>query len=844
MTDLDRFLIPVEDLRRRQDPAEFQFECTDDLAPLTGLVGQDRALRALQFGLGVDKGGYNIFVTGLTGTGKASAILEYLKRAIAGRDGNVQPDDWCYVYNFEDPDKPDAIKLPAGRGRGFRDQLEELLTVVRAGVSRTLTSEQYDHERRTVMEAGQREAQTVIEAAQEDAKAAGFALNFSPAGVSLLPAKNGEAIPTEQFAALPQEERTASEARQRELSGRIGDVVARLRTIEREVGTQLRDLDQRIVRSVISAPFEAVVESHRDAAEVPEFLGRLQEFLAANIYLLREQEPQPPPGLAAAVPGTGAPDPFLAFRVNLFVDNSAAEGPPIVIESNPTWGNLFGRIERKAYLGTYVSDHTLLKPGAVHRANGGYLVLNLVDVMTKPGAWDGLKRLVRTREARLEDPLEQYGMLTPQALRPEPIPVDFKLIITGDPMSYFLLTANDEEFWEMFKVKADFDYQISRTPENALAYAGFVCAVCEREGLRHFDRTAVARLIEHGSRLVDDRDKLSARFGRLRDVVVEADYWAGKAGAERVAAAHVDNAITERTHRLNLAEERLREFISRGTIIVDTEGSVVGQVNGLAVLDYGDISFGRPSRITARTFLGQRGIASIDRESQLSGKIHDKGVLTLSGYLGSKYAHDKPLSLSASISFEQGYDAVDGDSASLAELCAVLSSLAELPVRQDLAMTGSVNQKGEVQPIGGANQKIEGFHDLCRLTGFSGTQGVIIPQRNRRSLMLRQEVLDSVERGDFRILAVSSVDEALEALTGAPAGERQDDGTYPEGSVHYLVDKRLREMGEAMRQFGRRGKEEATPEKPDEAEEPADDPIEDDEPERPKPTRRGPRKRA
>jgi lon-related putative ATP-dependent protease len=833
LTDIDRFLIPVEDLRRRQDPAEFQFECTEDLSPLTELVGQDRALRALQFGLGVDKAGYNIFVTGLTGTGKGTAILEYLTRAVVGRHGNSPPDDWCYVYNFEDPDRPNAIRLPAGRGRALRDQLEELLVTVRTNVQRAFASEEFEHERRTLMEVGQREAQAIIEAAQKEATQAGFALNFSPMGVSLMPMRNGEVIPPEQYAALPQDERAASEARQRDLSGGIADVAQRLRGIERQVGVVLRDLDQRVVREVMAGPFEAVVDSHRDDGEVPEFLQQLQEFLAANIYLLREQEP--PPGLPPGLPGAGAPDPFLAFRVNVFVDNSAADGPPIVSEPNPTWGNLFGRIERKAYLGTYASDHTLLKPGAVHRANGGYLVLNLIDVMTKPGAWDGLKRLVRTKEARLEDPMEQYGMLTPQALRPEPVPVDFKLVITGDPMSYFLLTAQDEEFWEMFKVKADFDFQIPRTPENGLAYAGFVCAVCQREGLRHFDRAAVARLIEHGSRLVDDKEKLSARFGRLRDVIVEADYWARLAGADLVAAEHVESAINERTYRLNLVEERMRDFIARGTIIVDTEGSVVGQVNGLAVLDYGDISFGRPSRITARTFLGQRGVASIDRESQLSGKIHDKGVLTLSGYLGSKYAHDKPLSLSASISFEQGYDAVDGDSASLAELCSVLSSLGDLPIRQDLAMTGSVNQKGEVQPIGGANQKIEGFHDVCRAVGFSGTQGAIIPERNRRNLMLRQDVLDSVERGDFRILSVSSVDDALEALTGVSAGERQEDGTYPEGSVHYLVDKRLREMGEAMRQFGRKPKDETATEKSEgeaTSEEPAD--IEESAPKKPR----------
>ena len=566
--------------------------------------------------------------------------------------------------------------------------------------------------------------------------------------------------------------------------------------------------------------FDALFKQYESDGEVLPFLHHLREFALENVVLLRERE-QPNPEQQPMLPaGAGQPDPFVAFRCNVFIDNAISERPPIIVEPNPSWTNLFGRIERRAYLGTYLSDHTMLRPGAVHKANGGYLILNLIDVMTKPGAWDGLKRLIRTREARLEDPMEQYGYLTPQTLRPEPIPIDLKLVVMGDPMSYFLLSAHDEEFWEMFKVKADFDYQIDRTAENALAYAGFICSCSQREGLRHFDRTAVARLVEHGSRMVDDQQKLSARFGRLRDFIVESDYWAGVAGAERVTAEHVERAISERLYRLNLIEERLREFIRRGVIIVDVSGAVVGQVNGLAVLDYGDFSFGRPSRITARTFLGQRGVTSIDRESQLSGKVHDKGVLILSGYLGWKYAQDKPSRSPPPSPSSKGYDAIDGDSASLAELCAVLSSLAEAPIRQDLAITGSVNQKGDVQPIGGLNQKVEGFHDLCRVVGFSGQQGVVIPSRNRHNLMLRKDVLESVSKGDFHVYAVETADQAIEVLTGVSAGEREPDGAYSSDSIHARVDARLRGMGEAMRQFGRRGPDVQQMEKAEPAEEP------------------------
>lgn len=807
MIETDNLRVPVEQLRHEQDASTFQFDCTDELLPLTEFIGQDRALRSLQFGLGVDKPGYNIFVTGLAGTGKATAILEHIQRAVEQKrtaDHEKLPPDWCYVYNFDDSDRPRSLRLPAGMGKELQGKLEELLFSVRTNLTRAFSSEEYGHRRREVLEKGQQEAQPLIEQAEKQAEEAGFVLRFSPAGVSLIPAADGKAMTPEEFTALDASRRREIEERQKPITEVIDQVRERLRAIETAVNEHLRQLDREIAAWVMSGAFDALLKRYQEHAEVVRFLEQLKEFTLASADMLRVQSEQAPLPEGGQPPGPGQPDPFAAFRCNVFVDNSGAKGPPIIVEANPSWSNLFGRIDRRAYLGTYLSDHTMLKPGSVHLANGGYLILNLVDIMAKPGAWDGLKRVIRTKEVRLEDPMEQYGLLTPQTLRPEPIPADLKLVVTGDPMSYFVLSAYDEEFWEMFKVKADFDYQIERTVENTLAYAGFICACAEREGLRHFERDAVAEVVAYGSRMVDDQEKLSARFGRLRDLIVEADYWAGAAGAQRVKAEHVDEAINERVYRLNMVEERIREMIRRGVIIVDLEGAVSGQVNGLAVHDFGDFSFGRPSRITARTFMGQRGVTSIDRESQLSGKIHDKGVLILSGYLGWKYAQDKPLSLSASISFEQGYDAVEGDSASLAELCAILSSLADAPIRQELAVTGSVNQKGEVQPISGLNQKIEGFHDICKAGGLSGRQGVVAPTRNRHNLMLRKDVVESVSAGSFQIYAVETVDQAIELLTGAPAGERADDGSYPEGSINSRVDARLKEMGEAMRQFGRR----------------------------------------
>jgi lon-related putative ATP-dependent protease len=796
----------------------FEFDCTDELVPRSEFIGQARAIRSLQFGLGVGRPGYNIFVTGLTGTGKSTAIFEHIEKAIEQQrtgDRIKPPDDWCYVYNFDDPDRPNAIRLPPGFGKRLRDDLERLLTSIRTDLTNAFTSDEYGQQRKEVLEEGQKRAQPLIQEVEKKAEEAGFMLRLTPAGVTLIPLTEGRPMTPDEFAALDSAHRHEIEDRQKPISESVDQVREKLRAIEIEVNDKLRELDRRIAEWVLKGLFDTVAREYADIPAVEGFLGKLREFTLASADLLRREPEAPVPTAAGGPPITPASlvDPTAAFRCNVFVDNSSAKGPPIVVEPNPSWTNLFGRIDRRAFFGTYISDHTMLKPGSVHQANGGYLILNLVDIMAKPGAWDGLKRVVRTREVRLEDPMEQYGLLTPQTLRPEPIPVDVKLVITGDPSAYFVLSAYDEEFWEMFKVKADFDYQIERSRENVLAYAGFICACAEREGLRHFERDAVAEVVAHSSRLVDDQEKLSARFGRLRDLIVEADYWAGSEGAKRVAASHVERAINERVYRLNMIEERIREMIARGVIIVDVGGEVVGQVNGLAVLDFGDFAFGRPSRITARTFLGQRGVTSIDRESQLSGKIHDKGVLILSGYIGWKYAQDKPLSLSATISFEQGYDAVEGDSASLGELCAILSSLAEAPIRQDLAMTGSVSQKGEVQPIGGINQKIEGFHDVCRTIGFTGKQGVVMPARNRHNLMLRKDVLESVRSGEFHVYAVETVDQAIEQLTGVPAGVRGEDGTYPEGSINALINARLKEMGEAMRHFGRPARDGATPEK-------------------------------
>ncbi|OGO35402.1 MAG: hypothetical protein A2147_03665, partial [Chloroflexi bacterium RBG_16_57_8] len=565
---------------------------------------------------------------------------------------------------------------------------------------------------------------------------------------------------------------------------------------------KLQKMDKEIGEYVVSRLFGPLVKDCSNLPKVAQYLNDLKTYTLDNLDLFKgTEEPVNPLFGVPLSQVMGGRNPFLPFEVNVFVDNSEAKTIPVIVESNPIFGNVFGKTERRFLFGGYLSDHTMLKPGALNQANGGYLLLNARDVLVNPGVWPALKRAIRNREVRMEDPFEQFGLIAPQALRPEPMPINVKIILTGDPTLYQLLAAYDEDFWEIFKVKADFDFEIERTDQNLLDYAAFLAGCCEDCEAKHFDPSGVAKVVEYSSRLVADQEKLSSRFAQIRDWVEEANYWAKKENAEYISARHVQKAINERFFRHNLPDERIRDMIRRGTIMIDVGGEVVGQLNGLSVYTLGDISFGRPSRITAKTFLGRGGVINIERESQLSGPIHNKGVMILSGFLGWKYAQDTPLSLSASLCFEQSYEGVEGDSASSTELYAILSSVSNVPLKQNIAVTGSVNQKGEIQPIGGVNQKIEGFFRVCQAAGLTGDQGVLVPEQNVRNLMLREEVVDAVRNGKFHVYSAKTIDEGIEILTGVPAGERQADGSYPEGTVNHQVRQQLKEMAERLKGF-------------------------------------------
>jgi len=799
--DLKRYAVPVEKLRWICPEEFFKFDCTTDIEPLKEFIGQERAFDSINFGLAVERPGYNLFLTGLTGTGKATTIKACLERFIAEKKAmgvKYQLYDWCYVYNFSDPDRPRILKLPQGLGKSFRDHMEGLLKTLKEEIPKAFSSEEYSKRKQEVMEEHQRKYQEVMDALEYEAKEKSLMIQLSPMGAAVVPLVDGKPMPREEFLALSEKEKGEIEAKRIEMMRKVDETYTRLREMENEIAEEMREIDLKIGEFAISRPFEDLFKAYNEYPEVVNFLKEVKEYTLTKLDAFT----QPPisPQLPSFPPVTPL-DSFIAYKVNIFVDNSSLDGPPIIIEPNPNWFNMFGKVERRALMGTYVSDHAMIKPGAIHLANGGYLILNIRDVLLNSGVWEGLKRVIRTKEVRVEDPLEQFTFFTPQGMRPQPMPVELKIVVMGDDNLYQLLSAYDEDFWEMFKVKADFDYQIEQTEENIRAYACFIRTCCDKEKLLPFDRSGVARVIEFAARAVGDQEKLSARFGQLKDLLIEADYWAKVSQGQMIKGEHVEKAIREKIHRLDLVAERIRQLIIEGTLMVDVKGEVVGQVNGLSVYDIGTFSFGRPSRITAKTFLGRRGVINIERESQLSGRIHDKGVLILSGYLGWKYAQDKPLSLSASLCFEQSYSGVEGDSASSTELYAILSSLSDLPIRQDIAVTGSVNQKGEVQPIGGANQKIEGFFDVCKAKGLTGDQGVMIPYQNIRNLVLREDVVKAVKDGQFHIYTVKAIDEGIEILTGVPAGEKQTDGTYPESTVNYLVEKRLRELADGAKEY-------------------------------------------
>ena len=804
--ELQKYVVAADKLCWKCDPSLFQFECTRDLAPLREFIGQERARRAMEFGLSMVNAGYNIYVAGLTGTGKTSMVKSYIERVIKEKKARGETfalDDWCYLYNFKEPDCPRIVSLSQGKGKVFRDQINDLLTKMKEELGRAFSSEEYKKERQKTVDEAQSEQQKTFEEIADEARHQGFSLQITPMGPIPIPMVGDKPMEEQEYLALDEKARKQIDDKLNELRKKIRDAIEIASGVQRKTAERLEKADRAIADFAVTRLFGSLFDEYSAWPKIVQYLNELKSYVPDNLELFKATEEPVHPLFGVPVSQVmGGRSPFAPFQVNVFVDNSESKGPPVITELNPVFGNVFGKIERRFLFGGYVSDHTMLKAGAISLANGGYLLLSARDVIMNVGVWQTLKRVIKNKEVRIEDPFEQFGLIAPQGMRPEPMPLKVKIVIIGDAQLYQLLAMYDEDFWEIFKVKADFDFEIEKTEKNIVDYAAFISGCCEECETRHFDPSGVAKVIEHSSRLVSDQERLSSRFAQIKEWVEEAEYWASKEGAKYISASHVQKAVDERYFRHNLIDERIRDMITRGIIMIDVEGGEVGQVNGLSVYSLGDITFGKPSRITAKTFLGRGGVINIERESQLSGPIHNKGVMILSGYLGWKYAQDKPLSLSASLCFEQSYEGVEGDSASSTELYAIISSLSEVPIRQNIAVTGSVNQKGEIQPIGGVNQKIEGFFRVCLAKGLTGDQGVLIPHQNLRNLMLREEVVDAVRDGKFHIYAVKTIDEGIEVLTGVSAGERQKDGTYPEGTINYSVDNHLKGMAERLKSFG------------------------------------------
>ncbi|MEO0101819.1 MAG: AAA family ATPase [candidate division WOR-3 bacterium] len=792
--DLDRYRIAPERLRINVDPKILGFGTTEEIPFCEEIVGQDRAVAALRMGLEIESIGYNIYVTGPVGTGRTTTVKCLLAEA---EKGKKVPDDKLYVNNFKDPDSPRLIRLPAGKGKEFKKDMEDFIEHLQKNIPLVFEGESYQKRRNRLVESFKEWSSKKTMDFEKKLEKEGFAI-VQPTpfvrpeivyklGESLV--KITDLIYAVEEGKISQEEYERIRGRYQELVEELNNIFKELRDKEKETREKLANMDREEVKPLLLDHIQEMKEKYKNE-KISLYLDEVYESILNNLSLFREKKEEVP-----------SVDPFLEYRVNLLVDNSEEKNAPVIFETSPTYKNLFGVIERVwDARGQWRTDFTKIKAGSLVKADGGFLVLNALDTLIEPGVWNTLKRTLRNRKVEIQN-YDLYSLFYYSALKPEPIDIDVKVIMIGDPILYSLLATYDEDFKKVFKIRADFDWQMPFDEKMAKEYAKVIKAIIVKEGLLPFDNTGVSEIMNFGIRLAGRKNKISARFNVIADLLKEASYWAKKGGKDKVSAEDVKKAIEQRQFRSRLIEEKIQEMIDEGTLLIDTEGKVIGQVNGLSIYDTGEYAFGRPTRITARTAVGSQGIIDIEREAELSGKIHSKGVLILSGYLRYKYAQDHPLIMSASICFEQSYSGVEGDSASSAELCCLLSALSGLPLRQDLAITGSVNQKGEIQPIGGVNEKIEGFFEVCKKRGLKGTEGVIIPERNIEDLMLKDEVISACREGKFHIYAVKTIDEAIEILTGVPAGEKDEKGNYPEGTVNYLVAKKLREYALKYKEF-------------------------------------------
>jgi len=786
--------LPVTKLRWVCDSKFVPGGSTEEARPLEVMVGQPRAYQALLFGINMKEQGFNIYVAGPPGTGKTTATMDVIKD-IASKI--PVPSDWCYVNNFVDEYQPNALRCPAALGRQLRKDLRELVQATKLVIRQLFDGADYAAKREGILRKMEQKRQRVIAEMGEVANKDGFSMQLTALGLSLIPVVEGKPISDEAFLSLPANLQQTIVQRREDLEGKLIPYVKQIRDLEAKAAEEVTEFDRDVALYAIEHLMSNILEKYKAFDAITEFLQEIQSQIVENLDIFRGR----------GVKGKSAQEALLeelAFRiydVNVVVDNSKTKGAPIIIEQNPTFDNLLGRIEKEGQLGNLTTDFTLIRAGSLHRANGGFIVIRAEQLLRDLNVYDGLKRALKNREIRIEDVQERMGYASFRTLSPKPIPLEVKVVLIGDSTTYQQLFAYDPEFRELFKVKADFDYTMDKTEANIHNYVGFLAALARKEHLKHLDASAVTRIIEHGCRLADDQEKLSTQFGVLSDVVREAHFYALQSNSKYITAENVEAAIEAKVYRSNLMQEKLREYIQRKVIFIATEGETVGQINGLSVIDVGDFAFGTPSRITVAVGIGREGVIDVQREVNMGGPIHGKGVMIIVGYLTTKFARNKPLTLSARVVFEQNYEGVEGDSASSTELYALLSALSGVPINQSFAVTGSVNQRGEIQPIGGVNEKIEGYYEVCKARGLNGEHGVLIPESNTSNLMLKKEVIDAVKTGKFHIYSAGTIEEGIEILTGVPAGSSNSDGSFEKDSIFDRADARLREMAETSKQF-------------------------------------------
>jgi lon-related putative ATP-dependent protease len=793
--------VPLSELRAHVDPKSLSFESTASLQPPTErLLGQERASDAIKFGMGIKESNYHIFIAGPSKAGLTYAARTYLEEQAKKE---ARPPDWCYIHNFKEPDKPKSLKISAGKGKELKKDMQEFINTLQAKIPEVFDSEDYQAKDEALQQTFQRYRRKTIDRFSHLAKKEGFLLQVSQVGMVIVPAtKQGQPLTQEDLAQLNKEERQSLKEKSGELQEKMKDTVNKIRDAEAELKRKQDELKSEIARFVVSQQMEPYLENYKDEGEVIEYLKMAQEDIIENIDdFLKKQEGQQHPILQ--IPVVVKDSAFRKYDVNVLVDNSDTEGAPVVIESNPIYPNLFGTIERQALFGALFTDFTMIKPGVLHKANGGYLVMKALDLLKWYLSWEALKRALRDREIRIEDLGELYGIFSTRTIRPEPIPLAIKIVLTGDPYLFELLHLYDDRFQKLFKVKAHMDDRMDRKEDTALQVAQMIGNFCSEQKLRHVHRTGVARVLEYSMERTEDQGKITLELGDIGDLIREANYLASLDQSKFIQRKHVDQAIEKRIFRSNLVEERIKELVEEDIFWIETDGYKTGQINGVSMLMTGDHEFGRPNRITATVSVGREGVVAIERESKMSGNIHTKGVMILTSFLKERFAHNKPLSLSATLCFEQSYGLVEGDSASSTELFALLSALAGVPIFQGIAVTGSVSQKGEIQAVGGVTRKVEGFFDICKRKGLNGRQGVVIPKKNVRNLMLKQEVIDSVKAGRFHIWPISTVEEGVEILTSMEAGTLQPDAMYPEGTLFRKVDERFLELAEIVKKFAK-----------------------------------------